>query len=154
MRTGLAPSEAADLLAAALGARTTRSEAGDVFVVLDVPDGPARQIGGRVQGNPFLPLPDDGPEDASVLDGYDTDRDVGVLSRDEEVLRAASRAVFDRLVAALPWPALLLVETDLLVAAKLPGAAAVDFPSGTTPDAADREAWLPFALTGDPGGTA
>src|SRR4051812_14510766 len=97
MNSGLTPAEAAARLVDALGARQRVTESGEVFVVIDVPEEPARQIGGRLQRNPFLPLPDDGPDDVSLLDGYDTDWDVGVLAGDEGVLRAASRAVFDRL---------------------------------------------------------
>jgi hypothetical protein len=146
--TTLPVAEAAEALAAMVGGEVSR-EGSETFVVVRPPGDVVREVGGDLHPNIYGAPPDPEPDELSVLDGYALAWDIVVAPRgDDDVLHAASRQLFDRLVAAgTPWPLLLTRDvTSALVAGALPGEAVTDFPPGTLPDWVHRERWGRFDL--------
>ena len=54
------------------------------------------------------------------------------------------------MVTAFPaWPAILVQNLGLLIAASHPDVGLVEFPADTSPDGADRERWRAFDILSD-----
>ncbi len=83
------------------------------------------------------------PEDISAIDDYPTDLDVRLVgAKDHESQPRECRLIFDRLVAARPDVAMLLVTSlSRLVAAHLPDVGTRVFEESISPDAPDVEIW-------------
>jgi hypothetical protein len=141
---GLAPREAAQRLAAALGGKAVERD-GSVYVAVQHD---AAEVGGEVMRNVYGAPPDPEPDEVSALDGYDVVYEVRRVPGDDIARRAAAAHLFDRIVQQLQWPALLVDNLDVLVAAWRPGTGRTDFPVGTSPDARDEEQWRRYAITG------
>jgi hypothetical protein len=140
---GLAPREAAQRLAAALGGEAVERD-GNVYVAVQQDDA---EVGGEVMRNVYGAPPDPEPDEVSVLDGYDVVYEVRRVPDDDVARRAAAAQLFDRIVERLQWPALHVENLDILVAAWRPGLGRADFPAGTSPDAQDEEQWRRYAVT-------
>jgi hypothetical protein len=106
-------------------------------------------VGLRVSRNIFVdPDPYATPDDVQAFGAYPLQIQLWIPKpRLIEAQEAEARAWFDRLVAAWPdLPMLLTHEVTLLYAAYLPGKPVHDFPLGTTVDAEDIGAWLPWVI--------
>jgi hypothetical protein len=141
LATDLPPREAADRIAEALGVQATARD-GNVYVAVQL-DG--AEVGGEVTANRFGAPPDPEPDEISVLDGYPVAYEIRRVPADEDATLAAARQVFDMLAERLKWPALLVDNLAVLVAAWSPDEGFTDFPPGTSPDAEDEERWRRFA---------
>lgn len=121
-----------------------------IFLVRALSEKAGREVGGEIEQNPHLPVPDPQPDEISVIDGYSIAWDVWTLARDEDISRAATRALFLDLTTAFPsWPAILVQNLGLLIAASHPDTGLVEFPPDTSPDGEDRELWRRFDVLPD-----
>ncbi|MFK4089377.1 hypothetical protein ACI2LF_35015 [Kribbella sp. NPDC020789] len=86
------------------------------------------------------------PEDISAIDDYAADLHVRLIGpNDEDVQRRECREIFDRLVAAHPEVAMLLVQNlSRLSAAHLPGVGTHVFEESISPDYPHLETWRPW----------
>lgn len=142
LSTGLMPSEAAQQLATAFGVEPVERD-GSVYVALRRDDA---EVGGEVMRNIYGSPPDPEPDEASAIDGYDIAWEIRRVPSDEGARAAAARQLFDETVERLRWPALLVDNLSVLVAAWHPSAGRTDFPAGTSPDADDQELWRSYAI--------
>jgi len=104
-------------------------------------------VGLRVHPNAFVD-PDAATDEVQAFDAYPVQIDLW-LPRPavDEAQEAEARAWFDGLVAARPGlPMLLVHDVVLLRAAYLPGKPVHDFPTATSVDFPDIEAWLPWVI--------
>jgi hypothetical protein len=143
LSTGLAPHDAAQRLAEALGGEAVEHD-GNLFVATRLE---AAEVGGEIARNIYGAPPDPEPDEISVLDGYDIAFEIRRVPFEEDARRAAARRLFDEIVERLRWPVLLVDNLDILIAAWHPSAGRTDFPAGTTPDAQDEELWRRYAIT-------
>jgi len=143
LSTSLAPHEAAQQLAAALGAQAVERD-GSVYVSMRRDDA---EIGGEVKRNVYGAPPDPEPDEISALDGYDVTYEVRRVPSDEAARRSAARQLFVEIVERLRWPALLVDNLGTLIAAWHPSVGHTDFPAGTSPDAGDQALWRRYAIT-------
>lgn len=141
LRTGVTPREAAQRLAAALGAEPVERD-GAAYVALRRDDA---EIGGEVGRNVYGAPPDPEPDEISALDGYDIAWEIRRVPSDDDARRAAADHLLDETVDRLHWPALLVENLSALVAARHPGQDRVSFPAGTSPDLDDQDVWRPYA---------
>lgn len=144
LATGLPPADVARRLAESLDLTVREDELGVVVYQRREVDGVVHEFGGPLERNLKAPA----PEDASVTDGYDTQWDVHLHPQDEDELHRRARAAFDVVTGRLGWPGVLVLDVDVLAAARRAGEAVVEFPAGTTPFLPGRAVWEPYALTG------
>jgi len=156
LHTNLPPARAAERLAAELGAQLTQDDEGRVFVSRPVRDGGAEgEAGGQVHSNFYGAPPDPKPDEVSVIDGYDTAFEIRCAIENEEVSRVEVEEIrqveaerfFTDITERLGWPALLVTNLDILVAAWSPAHGRTDFPTGTTPDPPHWSLWRWYAIT-------
>ena len=150
--TDLPLEQVAAVLSEKLNLAKSIDEKGRVFLVRPLSEEAGREVGGEIEQNPHFPVPDPEPDEISVIDGYSIAWDVWTLARDEDVSHPATRALFIELTTEFPsWPAILVQNLGLLIAASHPDAGLVEFPPGTSPDGEDRELWRPFDVVPDRG---
>jgi hypothetical protein len=147
MHTSLGPVEAAERIAEALDAELARDEDGRVYVTRATEHDDTEQAGGQVSVNRYGAPPGLPPDEVSVLDGYDITFEIRSTVEDQSVRRAEARRFFTDIAERLGWPALLVENLDVLVAAWHPQHGRTDFPPGTSPDVPDRSRWQPYAFS-------
>ncbi|MFE2614408.1 hypothetical protein ACFXA2_12420 [Micromonospora chalcea] len=137
------PKAVADRIASAIGLRASIGPEGGIYLSRPAQCGPGGEVGGEVARN-YLAYPSDVPEEQSLLDAYEILWDFGYTGRDRDVQLREARRVFEQLSAARLWPAVLVAGLDTLIAAWDPDLGSTWFPSGTSPDAVDRDAWQEY----------
>jgi hypothetical protein len=145
IHTQLALDEIAHRIETRLGLLKVVDGEGRIFLGRKFEGEGAQEVGGQISANPHRPAADPGPDEVSVLDGYEIAWEVRTIPRDETVLHAGARALFGEIVIGFPdWPTLLVQNLGLLVVAYRPDSGLVEFPEGISPDDDDRELWRPF----------
>lgn len=148
LATGLSPRDTARRLADVLG-MTFREDGNGCYVYRHTSEGDVVvELGGPVDRNWHHAEagPERVPGDASVMDGYDVEWDVHLYPGDEDELHRRTRALFEDVVRELRQPAVLVHDTQVLVAAARDGGPVVELPPDTSPLAMDRGRWATFAL--------
>ncbi|MEU4157713.1 hypothetical protein [Actinoplanes sp. NPDC026670] len=144
LRCDLAPDEAAHRLAHSLGL-DLKVDGSDAVLSRPASAGRPGRVGGPLRINQYAD-PSGDPDDVSVLDGYDLVWEMWYTRHDDPVQRDEVRLLFEKVAARMPWPALLLTNLDLLLAAFDPATGVRWFPEGTTPDLEHRALWSDYAI--------
>jgi hypothetical protein len=152
LHTNLSLSQTAERIAGALGAKLMRNEVGREIFFRPVRDGgPDDWAVGEIRVNNFSPYD---PDEPSVIDGYQIYFGIDCAIRDESMSWEArwetrwleAERFFTDITERLGWPALLVDNLDMLVAAWSPEHGRTDFPTGTTPDFEHQSLWSRYVM--------
>jgi hypothetical protein len=138
LKTDAPHREAADVLAGALGMQVVENDEG-VFVSAPAFGGVPVPVGGRVHPNVYSATDD--PEDRAPYDGHPLVWDIWCVGCDDELQLELARAIFLEITHRLSWPAVLVHNLEVVLAAWDPERGLREYPPWTSVDVVDEPIW-------------